>query len=648
MLRVRNRLLIVFLTLCLCLTGATGAVYGEEATGKPPGIASVLADGTPVLEDGSIWLTSKGAPLQKQLNLVAATGTSSAGYGINKAGKLVQWSGGQEPQIVSDSSNVKQVGGDSWLLADGSLWTMDRGTKKELASFKGTRAFDEADGVIAALSETGDLRRYESTYAEPALVAKISDAAAIRKIKVGDDQVALLYEDGRVILYDVFHFGDDMKPIPETLATDGVDIGFSEDTTLLVVKKDGTAWINGTGLNVNKFKLNPIGGIDQLKQIVPAQGVPDFYAQQTNGSWVSIKSGKSSPLNAPAVERLLFEVSSLSPTVGGQIKGTVSLVYNTGETAKVPWGAVRVSIDKPYLLQPLEDGSFKSLGVGEATVTVEAGGLKQSLKLVSGMKNPLTNAKQVKGITYLPVKSVFQALGGTVSYKSSAKTYNIAVGTTSITITKGSAKATVNGKKVTMKGAPTENNGELLFSSDLLSQALGAKLKWDSAKQQMHVSIGAGQFIVKANQQAAGSSPSTAGSGKLYAVAATGNMAGWKVLKGHRYEKSLKIYFIYKNGMTSTKTEDIRPVNLSKKVSWVDDSGKKRTNTVGEIYELFQVFSGQYTDDWFSKKFGTLYADWLLSSTVDATQLVDEYLQSTGQMKTNNYPVTLTPDAQFE
>nr|WP_255807635.1 stalk domain-containing protein [Cohnella mopanensis] len=438
-----------------------------------------------------------------------------------------------------------------------------------------------------------------------------------------------------------------MKSIPETLATDGVDIGFNEDTTLVVVKKNGTAWNNGTGLNDNKFKLNPIEGIEQIKQIIAAQGVPDFYAQQTNGAWVIYKSGKSSPLNAPSIERLSFDVSSLSPTVGGQIKGDVSLVYNTGATAKLPWELVKVSIDKPYLLQSLGNGSFKSLAVGEATITVEASGLKQSLKVASSLKNPLQNAKQVKGITYLPLKSVIQALGGSVSYNSSAKTYSVKIGTNSIVLTKGSAKAQINGKSVTMKGAPIENNGELLFPAEILSQTLGAQLKWDSAKQQMNVSIGAGKFIVQAKQQAA-TSPSTSGSGKMYEVAATGNMAGWKILKGHRYEKSLKIYFNYKNGITSTKIEDIRPVDLSKKVTWIDDSGKKRTNTVGEIYEIFQVFSGQYTDDWFTKKFGTLYADWLLSSTVDATQLVEEYLQSTGQMEKNQYPVTLTPDAQFE
>ncbi|WP_182298295.1 copper amine oxidase N-terminal domain-containing protein [Cohnella cholangitidis] len=644
--KVRNKVLFLFITLCLCLTGAAGAVYGEEATGESA-IASVLEDGTPLLKDGSIWLTSKGVPLQKNLNLVSVTGDSNAGYGINKEGKLVQWSGGQEPSAVSGVANVKQVSGESWLLSDGTLWTMDNGAKKELASFKGTRLFDEYDGAIAALSDSGELKRYESTYRDPALVANISDASSIRKLKVRDNQVALLYEDGRVILYDFYHFDNDMKSIPETLATDGVDIGFGKDSKLLVVKKDGTAWNNGTGLNINKFNLTQIAGVERIDQIIAAKSAADFYARQLNGAWVSYREGKSVPLVAPRVERLSFVVSSLSPTVGGQIKGDVELAYNTGATAKVPWSSVKVSIDNPYLIQSQGNGSFKSLGVGEATITVEASGIIQSVKVASSLKNPLQNAKQLKGITYLPVKSVFQALGGTVSYNASAKSYSLDRGTVSIVLTKGSAKAKINGKTVTMKGAPIDNNGELLFSSDLLSQAFGAKLQWDSAKQQMTVSIGAGKLIVLAKQQAA-TAPSSSGSGKMYETAATGSMAGWKILKGHRYEKSLKIYFTYKNGLLMTKTEDIRSVNLNKKVTWIDDSGKKRTNTVGEVYGIFQAFSGQYTDDWFAKKFGTLYSDWLLSSTVDAAQLVEEYLQSTGQMKKNEYPVTLTPDAQFE
>jgi hypothetical protein len=133
----------------------------------------------------------------------------------------------------------------------------------------------------------------------------------------------------------------------------------------------------------------------------------------------------------------------------------------------------------------------------------------------------------------------------------------------------------------------------------------------------------------------------------MSAVNASGSMAGWKLLKGHEYEKSLRIYFQYKNGILATKTEDIRKVDLNKKVTWTDDNGRKRTNTVREIYSLFTL-SNEYTSEWLLKKFGKLYEDWMLTSLVDANRIVEQYLQETGQMPSYAPNVTLTLDAVFE
>lgn len=124
-------------------------------------------------------------------------------------------------------------------------------------------------------------------------------------------------------------------------------------------------------------------------------------------------------------------------------------------------------------------------------------------------------------------------------------------------------------------------------------------------------------------------------------------MAGWKVLKGHKYEKSLRIYFQYKNGNLATKTEDIRKVNLNQKVTWTDDYGLKRTNTIREIYHLFS-YTNEFTAEWLLKKFGKLYEDWLASTLVDTAGIVEEYLIETGQMKPYGSNVTLTPEAEFE
>lgn len=638
-----KRLWFMFIAVCLLLPG-TASAANEESSAIRSAIASVLSDGTPLLEDGSVWVTYRALPLHMNLNLVAIAGSTDAGYGIDKDGKLIQWSSSQAPQVVPDVSGVKQITYRHWLLSDGTLWQMGTAGKRQLENFKGTAAFDVFDGIIGAVSDSGEIKYYESNYTSPVVLSKISDATSVRKIKVTDKQVAVLYADGRVVLHDTYNVDRDLKYVPETLATDGLDISFGKDTTLLVVKKDGTVWNNGTGLKENKYNLKQINNIDHIQKVVADQNGQKFYAYQNSGSWVSYYNGNISQVKAPYIESLTFKVSNNMPKVGDKMNVTIQYLYSTGSKVRIPLSQAQVTIDKPHLLQPLEDGSIKSVGVGEATMTVEADGIKQSLKITSSLKNPLENAKQVKGIKYLPLKSVVKALGGTVNYEAGTKSFQVQVGTTLIGITKGSEKAKVNDSIVTMKGAPIENKGETLFSADLLTTALGAKLNLDASKQEMNVSLGAGQMTVRAESKTKNSMLSS-GSGKLYEAAATGDMAGWRILKGHPYEKSIRIYFKYQNGMIMSEVKDIRKVNLKQKVTWIDDSGRKRTNTVKEIYEIFHLASGKGIGNWLDKKFGNLYEDWLLTSTVNSTKYVEEYLQSTGEMEESKYFVTLTPDA---
>ncbi|MCY9515038.1 stalk domain-containing protein [Paenibacillus apiarius] len=135
---------------------------------------------------------------------------------------------------------------------------------------------------------------------------------------------------------------------------------------------------------------------------------------------------------------------------------------------------------------------------------------------------------------------------------------------------------------------------------------------------------------------------------KLYDVAASGEMKGWRKLKGHQYEGAFEIYYMLDGSMMTTNVKDIRKVDLKKKVQWVDDKGRKRTNTVKEIYSIFSEFSNQYTSEWFTAKFGNLYADWLMGSTIRAENIVEEYLTATGKLKAPESFITLTPDAVVE
>ena len=614
------------------MSAIAGTAFGATANG-PAKIVKVLQYGELLLDDGSLWVTKFKS---MQLNLVDAAGSGSERLGLTAEGKLIRWNAYDKPETIAEG--VKQISGSYWLQKDEAVWTWDeRGAGKKKVDMLPNAVLiaSESDGAVA-LDSSGQILSYRPSYSQPALIGTVPDTSSVLKIVQKGNQAAVLFKDGKVVLYDTYHFDYNdpkLRLIPETLAQDGADLSFGQET-LLVVKKDGTLWQNGTGTFDNRFKLTRVDGVDQLKRVTATGTGSDFYAQQSDGGWVAFKNGKLSKLEVPSIAGLSLKASNNKPYVGETIKVTVELVSGSGDKTSADWNQLQLSTDKPHLIQLSKSGEIRSTGVGEATLKVDGYGKTEQLKIVSSLKNRLEGGKVVKGLTYLPLESVMKALGGTVDYVSSSKTYNVQVGEVRLAISKGNKSANVNGKAVAMDGAPIDENGKTLISADILRKALGAGLKWDAANKRMTVSIGAGQLTVNA-----GDKPKS-----MSEAAATGSMSGWKILKGHPYEKSVAIYFTYKNGILKTHVVDIRPVNLNKKVTWTDDSGKKRVNTVKEIYTLFSKLSGQYTSDWFSKKFGSLYADWLLSSAVPAEQYVEQYLIESGQMEAPGSNVTLTPD----
>ncbi|MBW7475473.1 copper amine oxidase N-terminal domain-containing protein [Paenibacillus oenotherae] len=628
---ITHAAIILCLIGCLFFPYTADTAFGASSAASSK-IVSVLPDGTPLLEDGSVWVTYEDQPLHLNLNLASIAGGSTGGYGMTKDGGLVVWDNYFEESYirVKNVSNVKQVSSNYWLLADGTVWTVNNGIT-QVESLNGTLLMDERADSLAAVSDSGKILKYRSSYSQPGIISDQVDAASIRKIQANERQIAVLYKDGKVVMYEDFHFDENAPKLiykPETLAEDAVDISLSS-STLLVAKKDGSVWSNGTTSDT-VYTLSQITGISGIQEIVGGTA-KKFYARQADGTWVSFNSGTISVLTAPQLQSISLTVSNSKPKVTEIIKASVTLHYNDGTKAVVPLGQVKATIDKPHLIKVLEDGTIKAAGVGEATMKVEADGVQQSVKIASSLKDPLSNAKQVNGVTYLPLKSVFQALGGTVNYQSASKSFSIAVGPTSIVITKGSAKAKVNGKTVEMKGAPIEEKGETLFAANLLASALGAGLKWDSANGQMTVSIGAGQLIVKTPPKAAPKPVST-----LYAVPATGEMAGMKILKGHPYEKTARIYFTFKKPASMQVTiQDIRKIDLNKKITWTDEYGNKWTNTVGELHRLFAAISSQYSSEYLHRTFGDVYFDWRIGpvDTDTALRLVEQYLIETGQMQ---------------
>ncbi|MEI7025541.1 stalk domain-containing protein [Paenibacillus sp. y28] len=132
----------------------------------------------------------------------------------------------------------------------------------------------------------------------------------------------------------------------------------------------------------------------------------------------------------------------------------------------------------------------------------------------------------------------------------------------------------------------------------------------------------------------------------FYSVPGEGEHAGWQVLKGHEYEGRFEIYFEVDGSILKTKVEDIRDIDLDQTVEWVDLEGRVVRSSLRDVYQIFGAFSETLTD-WLYATFGDLYLDWLESSTINATELVEDYLVETGQLTVPSSGITLQPDTQF-
>lgn len=91
------------------------------------------------------------------------------------------------------------------------------------------------------------------------------------------------------------------------------------------------------------------------------------------------------------------------------------------------------------------------------------------------------------GISFVPMRAIFEALGATVSWEPSSRTI---IGTdyyTTVALTVGVKTATVNGKSVQLDAAPVEKNGTTFVPVRFVAEALAAKVAWNAKTQTVEV-----------------------------------------------------------------------------------------------------------------------------------------------------------------
>jgi len=86
----------------------------------------------------------------------------------------------------------------------------------------------------------------------------------------------------------------------------------------------------------------------------------------------------------------------------------------------------------------------------------------------------------IKGNTFVPLRSIFEALGAEVTWDSASKSVKAIKGGTVVEITIGSSVAYVNGQKLTLEAPPQLYQGKTtMVPLRFVSEALGAKVDWE-------------------------------------------------------------------------------------------------------------------------------------------------------------------------
>ncbi|OPA81508.1 copper amine oxidase [Paenibacillus selenitireducens] len=464
-------------------------------------IRDMIGESTLLMNDGSMWTLMNDEQFVHIVGKITQiTGTDHKGLGVTQDGKLLSWGVGEVPHLVEGQVGVTQAAGAHWLKEDGTVWT-NNGKVKNLSDI---RLIGNGDKDLAALSDKGELF-YEDRYNADSFkkLGTITGAASVTAMAVNDGRVALLYDSGKVIVYETSNLDRNSQIIPVTIVEDAVHIAYmSERITnkLLVTRKDGTVWTTGT--ERDRWKLtNQVSELSQIVKTAVPTSSNHFFAKRSDGNWLLVEDGEVTPIDGPRMNDIKVSISDLKPFVGDNLNIDILEIYTNDAVMRAEPGKADIVVQKPHLLQLQPDQTLKVLGVGETQVTVTLNGLSKTVTVSSSLRNNLKNSKLVDGVVFLPAKSVFQALGGVVT--SSAGGLDVKVGDTTLLFQAKDLKATRNGKSIQLKAAPWIDKGELFIPASLLTDALGAKVTWNGKWKQAEISLGDARMTIVSSETAA-------------------------------------------------------------------------------------------------------------------------------------------------
>lgn len=107
----------------------------------------------------------------------------------------------------------------------------------------------------------------------------------------------------------------------------------------------------------------------------------------------------------------------------------------------------------------------------------------------------------VDGTTLVPVRGIFEHLGGKVDWDPATRTATVTKDRVQVSVTVDSPAAQINGKQVTLLVAPRIVNGSTMVPLRVISEALGAEVRWHEATRTVEVTTRVGGTITFATKE---------------------------------------------------------------------------------------------------------------------------------------------------
>jgi S1-C subfamily serine protease len=140
------------------------------------------------------------------------------------------------------------------------------------------------------------------------------------------------------------------------------------------------------------------------------------------------------------------------------------------------------------LLAPLPVLSDSTAAAASAPSKTTAATAKQLQVIVDGKKLSLSAAAYAeKGVTFVPMRDIFTALGASVTWENKTETIIGRKGNISISLKVGVKQAVINGKTVKLDAPAVVRKGVTFVPVRFISESLSAAVKWDNAANAVRI-----------------------------------------------------------------------------------------------------------------------------------------------------------------